>query len=145
MGVLWYNRDMRFSTGNLSNKDEAGLRHAARVASVSGVRKYKLGAVVKKGGRTLGVGVNSYRTYSPNFRDTDDFPPREFWTEHAEIAALRSVNFQAEGTTLYIARVSSSGKYRMSLPCSRCMNAIKAAGVKRVVYTVANTIDMEED
>ena len=77
---------MRFSTGNLSNKDEAGLRHAARVASVSGVCKYKLGAVVKKGGRTLGVGVNSYRTYSPNFRDTDDLPPREFWTEHAEIA-----------------------------------------------------------
>ena len=141
---MCYHTFMRFSSGGLSNSDRASLKQAAQVAATGDVRKFKLGAVVKRGGRILSVGVNTYKTYSPDFEETDKYPPRNQWTVHAEVAALRSLNFDARGAILYVARVNKYGDYRMSKPCKNCMAAIQAAGIKRVVYTIDNEIDLEK-
>lgn len=91
---------------------------------------HKLGAVIVKNGRVLSVGYNEIR-YS-------HFTKKG--TVHAEEAAIIKL-MQAKdfaslaGSTLYVTRVSPAGKTALSKPCSRCMELIKAVGIKKVVYT----------
>ena len=54
---------------------------------------------------------------------------------HAEVDALNKAS-NAEGATLYVARVSSDGSPRNSRPCSRCYNKLIVSGIKKIVYTV---------
>lgn len=61
--------------------------------------------------------------------------PLEDLGVHAEIAALRRCG-RTEGAVAYIARVNGKGEARQSRPCPRCMEALRVAGVKRVVYTI---------
>lgn len=134
---------MKINTfGNLSNKDHSRLKQASRIAAESDVHKYKLGAVIERGGRVLAVGVNSYRTYGRHYRETDDFPPRSVWTYHAEEAALKAVGMEANGATLYVSRVNKRGDVRMAKPCKDCMELIKKAGIKRIVYTIDSEMSL---
>jgi len=72
---------------------------------------------------------------------------------HAEIDALKQVVRQkngAEGADMWLFRFGGSdgNATRMSKPCSKCIEAIYAAGVKRVFYYDwegnLNTIKMNE-
>lgn len=58
---------------------------------------------------------------------------------HAEQAVINKVFYQAdraEGTTLYVVRVSKTGQRRLARPCHRCYTAIVQAGIKTVVYSL---------
>jgi len=46
---------------------------------------------------------------------------------------------------LYVARVNNRGEQKMSRPCPQCMQLLIDAGIKRVVYTIDSTIELEND
>lgn len=88
------------------------LRLALRVSRHSTHPRHQLGAVVVRGGKVLSQACNLHR-----------------WGRCAEVRALRP-HLDLRGSTLYVAR--SNG--RMSRPCARCMEAIRASGVGAIVY-----------
>jgi deoxycytidylate deaminase len=94
--------------------------------------KWSLGCCVVKGGAIQAVGWNKKKS-EPTFLDD-----HTNCSIHAEIMALRQMNFEAKRCTLYIARWRKGGGYGLSKPCERCKPVIKKAGVKKVVFTVDN-------
>lgn len=103
---------------------------ATRIAETSEVPQ-RHGAVIVKSGRVLAVGVNKWR--NRNIKNNDlEYNPH--LTYHAEIDALNRFA-DVEGATIYIARVDKKGEPRFSRPCSRCLKALKDAGIKKIVYT----------
>jgi deoxycytidylate deaminase len=123
--------DLRKSNG-LSNSEKKFLALASKMAETSDVDN-KHGAVVVKGGRVLQLGVNKW-TNKGLIQEEDNWLP--ILTVHAEIDALSRID-DAQGAVLYIARAPRSEKgSTYSRPCHRCMEAIRAAGIKRIIYTV---------
>lgn len=129
---------MKISHGTLSKRDRARLSQASKVASVSDC-KYKHGVVIVRGGRVLSIGTNSYRNYPMDFNVIS----KEDSSVHAEEAALRALNGEAKGAIMFVARVNNMGIERMSRPCKRCMSQIRAAGIKRIVYTMDTEIELD--
>ena len=97
-----------------------------------GKRASRHGAVLVKGGKVVGVGVNSTRGVSSV--DATENSWRSSYV-HAEEVAIRAAGSRASGATLYVARVNRHGAPRLSEPCARCEGAISRSGVKRVVFT----------
>lgn len=91
------------------------------------------GALVVLGGAVQGMGVNK-STNNPHIHKN-----LHFLSEHAEMAALRRCK-RTKGATIYIARINNRGEQMMSRPCDKCMRLIRAAGIKKIVYTVNNVI-----
>ena len=52
---------------------------------------------------------------------------------HAEARLVRKLDY---GSTVYVVRVSRSGKYRMARPCSACQLRMFHRGVTNVYYTI---------
>lgn len=91
--------------------------------------QWKLGAVIVANGNILSVGSNKYRN-DPSVVSYDGVS----W--HAEEVALKQCpTGSAQGAVMYVARVGRMGNICMSRPCSRCLPALREAGVSRVVYT----------
>ena len=85
----------------------------------------QMSALVVKKGMVISQGVNK-----KGFRGS---------SIHAEIDALKQLERQkngAEGADLWLFRFGgfNGTTHRMSKPCSVCMEAIHAAGIKRVFY-----------
>lgn len=105
------------------------MKTALKLASTSD-RNQKHGAIVVKNGRVLGHGVNRARNLPSDWIDADII------SVHAEVAAMARVNPDSlRGATVYVARQGKCETHMLSRPCKRCYNALKAAGVKRVIYT----------
>lgn len=124
--------DLPRENNGLSNSEKKFLALASKMAETSDVDN-KHGAVVVKGGRVLQLGVNKW-TNKGLIQEEDNWQP--VLTVHAEVDALSRVD-DAQGAVLYIAR-APRGKNgsKFSRPCHRCMEAIRAAGIKRIIYTV---------
>ena len=121
-----------------SQRDKLNLNRAIKVAS-TGNLKHRHGAVIYKSGRVLSVGINSQR----NADTSASVMPSDAYTVHAEQAAINALTLGrncrvdlTEGATLYVVRINRAGDTMLSLPCSDCLIAITAAGIKRVVYSV---------
>lgn len=84
---------------------------ALRLTADSPHAKHKMAAVLVRGGVVLSLYTNGGRQ-----------------GQHAEVRVARHP--QARGATVYIARQGG----RMSKPCAGCMEAMRNAGVARVVY-----------
>ncbi len=105
------------------------IRRAVRVAENSTYR-WKHGAVVAKGNKVLG--------FAPNKLRNAPLVDQHNVSDHAERATLREllkVRDDLRGCTIYIARINKTGDTMMSRPCTDCMKAIVAAGIKEIVYT----------
>lgn len=113
------------------------LKRAEKLAELSTCYR-KHGAVIVKGGRVLSVGINSLRDIEPRYKSGVKAPGI-----HAEVAAIRGVGRDVDlsGATIYVARVNGKGP-QMSKPCPDCQIALKNAGIRKVFYTVDNTIDL---
>lgn len=123
----------------ISNSDRQALNKAITVAELSDCH-FRHGAVIRKNGNTVAVGVN-YNINDPAFLDND--VAAEHAAVHAEVAALNACKkMNLSGATLYVARINKNGEPRMSKPCARCQKAIRERGIKKVIYTIENVIDL---
>lgn len=118
----------------LSNTDKTRLIRAMKAAELSEA-KQRHGAVIYRGGSLISVGINVTRN-DPIIVGEECINPNH----HAETMAIRSCSPDADlsNAIIYVARTNKHGKPLMSKPCDSCQEAIKAAGIKRVVYTEAN-------
>jgi len=119
------------SDSRISNKDKRYLKLAKNIALSSKERR-KHGAVIVKSNRVLSVGINKFRNHP------DIIPEsmiKKSCSTHAEIDALKKINYDAKNATIYVARVNNNGQPMLSRPCNNCYIAIKDAGVKNIVYT----------
>lgn len=88
-----------------------------RLAEKSPHKTYKHAVQIVKGGSVISYGYNHD-------------------TIHAEVQALNKLwpGF-ARGTVVYSMRFTRSGNLAMAKPCDDCETALRAAGVKKVVYS----------
>lgn len=91
--------------------------------------RHKHACLIVRGGSLQAFGINSNRNIPGIVQEIDDL------AIHAEIAALKVCN-RTDDAVAYIARVNARGKPGMSRPCPKCMQALKEAGIKKIVYTV---------
>lgn len=100
-------------------------------ASLSRAKYYKVGAILVKGGKIISRGYN--RNSAMADRISKKFGV-DFWTLHAEMDALFSVDAKnLQGMTLYVAGVSKAGNLVCSKPCKKCLKIIQKLGIK-VIY-----------
>jgi deoxycytidylate deaminase len=100
----------------------------AKKLSDKSAHKYRLGSVIVKGNKILGVGYNQTKTHTK--------ADNEFHTLHAELKAI--INAQTRNlynTDIYVYRQLKDGSPALSYPCKNCINAIKSLGIKNIYYT----------
>lgn len=91
---------------------------------------FKLGAVITKGSSVISTGFNKRRNEVEVVGNLEDCHV------HAEVDAISgAADDQLQGAVLYVARVNSDGSIRNAQPCWRCIDAIKDAGIKKVVWS----------
>lgn len=94
--------------------------------------RHKLGAVVTKKNRVLGIGWNKPFKTNPNSNNL-------FRTTHAELDAILSSNRDdLKGSTIYVYRQFSNGNPAPAKPCIYCQELIRLAGIKKVYYSAEN-------
>lgn len=111
---------------------------AKRMAYQSTFPDYRHGAVLVKGSvRNVSSNKDNYCSFAARFQKQHDGKT----TLHAELGAILGVDRSiTEGATVYVARISKEGDYKISKPCQMCHEALKHVGVKKVVYTINNKI-----
>lgn len=119
-------------SGSLSNTEKSWLARAVRLAKLS-EEKSKHGCLIVRGGSVQGFGINVSRNIPGIIQEVDALGI------HAEVRALKGCN-RTDGAVAYIARVNKNGQERQSRPCPDCINALKEAGIKRVIYTVDSSM-----
>lgn len=95
--------------------------------------RWRVGAVLVRGGSLLSTGYNRYR---------NDPAQVEFGnaTYHAEEVVLRKAG-DAEGATIYVARITRSGLLGLAKPCPRCTSLLITEGVSTVVWSTPSGLD----
>lgn len=90
-------------------------------------RQWKVGAVIVRGGSVLSIGTNKYRN-DPALVDYEKV------SYHAEEVAIRRAG-NVEGATIYVARLTRSGKIGSARPCRRCQGLLLENRVSTAVWT----------
>lgn len=106
-----------------------GLRYAIKAAMQSNYPKYTHGSCIESGGRIVSLGWNASEIKHPKMN---------MFSTHAETAALKKAGDKAVGAKLYVVRLTASGKLATSKPCARCAVAIRAAGIRKVYYSISD-------
>lgn len=119
------------------NRDERMIRLAARMAEKSQHRFQRVGVIIAKGNRIIGVGINKYRTHPQQINWHTEKNSNSI---HAELDGVISSG-DIRGTTIYVVRVLKSGECSMAKPCRECQKIIESAGIKRVVYTTWDGVE----
>jgi deoxycytidylate deaminase len=111
----------------ISITDIKALYIAARTAQKS-VFRHKHGSVIYKGHKIISVGYNKNKTH-PKALEFYEFP-----FIHSEFDALLRAKCDVHGYTLVCARVNKYGELMNSKPCDACMAAMRAYGIKTIVF-----------
>lgn len=115
---------------------------ALQVATKSQSR-FRLGAVVAKRTRTLGVGFNRMDKTHPTMQRNN---PDKSWTPglHAEVHACLGVELTLlQGATIYVARLRKDGRFGLAQPCEICNRFLRGVGIRAVFFTT-NTNNWDE-
>jgi len=117
----------------VTSSDIRWLRYALQQAEQAPHDRWRVGAVLVRGGSVLSTGFNRYR---------NDPAQVEFGhaSYHAEEVALRRSG-DAEGSTIYVARVTRSGLLGLAKPCPRCTDMLITEGVSTVVWSTPSGLD----
>lgn len=132
--------DTKFKQKPMSLKHKKFL-DAATTLSATSTCSRRHAAILVRGSKVVAVGVNTERN-DARFLET-----KKNASVHAEVACLsraRKVG-NLTGAVLYIARTTRDGQPKNSKPCGECVAAIKAAGVRKIFYTIDNEMDLYED
>ena len=104
------------------------LQQAKKIANLSNER-FKVGAIVTKGNRILGLGVNVNKTHPKS--------NGRFKTLHAEHSAILDAGLnELQGSTVYVFRSTKDTLPANSKPCPSCYKLLKEAGVKEVYFSL---------
>jgi deoxycytidylate deaminase len=111
------------------------MMHIAKRAAAHSIYPYRLGAVITKGSRVLATGHNSISYCSVNnFQNS----------RHAEMDAILHLLHKHNGlsslagSTLYVTRITKTGRTAMAKPCKKCMALILSVGIRDIFYTTDN-------
>lgn len=101
--------------------------------------KFRVGAVVFRGSRILGLGFNSMATTHPK-------SPHPYKSVHAEFDAVLSAvhNFNSgfgwndilHGTDIYIHRLKADDTPGLAKPCVYCYRMLGMAGIRKIGYSL---------
>ena len=113
------------------------LERAVGIATTSSYDKWRIGAVVVKGGAVQSSGVNSLKI-DPLYLDD-----HSNCSIHAEIAALKTMRdnhlqYKAKGCTIYVARLLRGGGIGLAKPCGNCQEILSYASIKQAIFTIDN-------
>ena len=103
---------------------------ADKVSRLSNYR-VKVGAVIVKNGKVVGVGFNKTFGYDKLIK----YAGKVVRSIHAELMAILHADTDLEGAEIFVVSRKKDGKYRLSKPCSVCMAVIIEKGIKRVYFT----------
>lgn len=110
---------------------------ALKESSKSTYNRVRIGAVLVLNNKVIGKGANlstSHPLQSFHNNRTGRVAPAH--NLHAEIHALVNCSLSnIHGAEIYVARFDRRGNLAMCRPCVACEDALRRAGVKRVVYT----------
>jgi len=123
--------DFNWDVVEPSNQEIQWLNNAFKVSRLhekSGGR-YNMAAIVAKGGRIRSVGKNFYRKSGKAKREDYDV-----LSIHAELHAILQTEGNLKGHTIYIAGHSNNRNMANTQPCRFCMQTIKDAGIKKIVF-----------
>lgn len=92
----------------------------------------KVGCVIVKGNRIIGLGFNK-----PN--KTHPMSNNRFRNIHAELDAILGHTAEdLEGAVAYVARMRNNGTTGLAKPCEHCEELLQRMGIKIVYYTEDN-------
>ena len=110
------------------------MQVAIEVAKYSTATTHKMGcAVYDRKGNLLATGINKPTKSHPiqaKYAERAKEPKKIYL--HAEIDAL--IKCKELPFSIYIARITRSGKLGISRPCPICVTALKEAGIQEVYY-----------
>lgn len=103
------------------------MRLALKQAGMATHDKWRVGAVLVRGGSLISTGFNRYRN-DPMHVGIGGV------SYHAEEVALSRAG-DPRGSTIYVARITKSGILGMAKPCDACQQLLLDNGVRVVVFT----------
>lgn len=90
--------------------------------------QHKLGAVIVKKNKILGIGFNKVKTHTKS--------PHKFNMLHAEISAILNTDPKdLEGSSIYVYRERKDGKLGNARPCIYCYQLIYKYKIKKIYYS----------
>jgi len=124
----------------ISKKTKSYFERAKSEAKKSTYR-VKHGAILVKGGNIINVAYNenSYCSFGMRFRERNVGDA----TLHAELKCILGIDkSKTDGATLYVVRINNNEEFRMSKPCPMCQEGMRFCGIKRIVYTTDNGLEV---
>jgi len=104
---------------------------AKKLAKKSDHHTYKIGCVIVYKNKVTAVGFNQLKTHSKSIH--------KFKMLHAELDAIIGSG-DLNGCDAYVFRGNRFGQPRLSKPCPACEQALIAAGIRRVYFSVDNEL-----
>ena len=125
----------------LTRRQRSFFESAKAASLLSDHPQFHLGCVIVEGSRIISSGCNSITRCSPIQQKLDHnrFGGEHRGVYHAETAALLPLIRQRAdlaSCTAYLYRSHKDGSLAISRPCSGCMSLLRAAGIRRVFFTV---------
>lgn len=111
----------------LSSTELKWLSYAVDECELASHSQWRVGAVIVKSGRVLSTGVNRYR----NSPDQVDLAGVSY---HAEEVAIRKAG-DVRGATIYVGRITRSGRIGSAKPCARCQELLLENGLSTAIWT----------
>ena len=97
--------------------------------------KFRLGAVVVRGGRIIGTGVNQMGKTHPlmnRYRLNPGWSPGL----HAEVCACLGISLATlEGASIYVARIRRDGSLALAEPCLICKRFLAGVGIATTYWS----------
>lgn len=121
---------------SLSRRHQRNIR-LAQLLSYKSTCQHRLGCIIVRGTKVLGVGFNSLRTHTKS-RTMGQ-------TIHAELSAILNTGERIlDNCVVYLFRQKKNGTTGIAKPCKICEAYLKELRVRKVYYTIDNNILIEE-
>lgn len=102
---------------------------AKQLSFKSDHHSHKLGSVIVKKNKVIGLGFNKYKTHTKS-----NHPFRHV---HAEFDALIGCSREdLLGASIYVYRQTKSGIPAIAKPCASCMSMLTQSGISDIFYSI---------
>lgn len=115
-------------------RHEKWIKTTLKLAKKSRVYRYKHAAILVKGGKIIGYGINNNKRKGKT--KYDFYECRAF---HAELDILSKFKpEEIKNAILYVAGINKNNKVVLSKPCKHCQQLISMYNLKAVYYCDEN-------